>query len=180
MTQQTPPPLPARQSLDPTNGFRAALGEFTTSIRELGVVQAALTGRFDALAYQLRKQLIGQLLAAVVFVLVSSLLLGHACSQASRLSDVTSQLDESTRMLESLRTESSATQKKVDDVKEVVDTQPKVEVVAVDGGAGRPPKAAVVLRPKTPPKPAGSAAPGPAIEVPLDLPKAKITDGGAP
>jgi len=179
-----PEPNPRESSPDLTTpARRAELDGLIVAIKAL-VEQVKLGNGLAAEASaRLRRHAVVQGIAVGVFVVAFGLLLSHACVQAGRLSDVTAQLDETTRLLEQVRAQGAATQQKVEDVKEDVAVAaaaaPVVEIRQADAGAGRKPgkpTAVVIVRPST-----KTDAGAPAITLPIELPSGSVVeDAGAP
>lgn len=178
MTQPSnpgPPTLPATREQRLLEAFEALV----EPVKKSNELAAAVAARDDArteldalTAKRLGRQVVAQAIAAGLFVVAFAALLGAAQCQAGRLSDVTTKLEETTRLLESLRSDQDLTSRKVDavksDVQAVANEQPIV--VLQDAGAGKPAKPTIVVRQPKPKPP-----PTPSIAVPLG-----IEDAGAP
>lgn len=188
MTDPREPSRPDIPDQETTRVTRADLGAF---IGAVGVLveevkkgnALAVTGAAVAHdnAKRITKQVRGQLFAGVLFVALACGMFAYGCDMADRLGAVTAKLDETARLLDSLRSESDKTQKQVEGVKAqvqaVADEQPSV--VLVDAGAGKPARPSIVVKPKAPPAPTPGPK-APPVAVPLDLPKATIPDSGLP
>ncbi len=126
---------------------------------------------------------LGQLFFGGALVVAFGALFAHSCYVAGKTNDNSQAIDRATQLLEKLSAE-SATKQQVQDVKQqvqqVADEAPKVEIRPADAGVGKvgKPQAVVVVRPSRPlPKDAGA----PGVAIPIQLPPGSVVeDAGAP
>lgn len=162
-----------------------ALRNFVEAVDRLSVAVDKIAPRMDRVDSRLQRLILALGIAASVFVAIAIAAFVALNSLSGRMAEVTRQLDEAARSLQTVREEQAQTQQKVESVETKVDAvkeeQPTVELRAPDGGVGRP-TAVVIVRPKTPAtaKPSGDAGAPPAIAIPVKLPEgSRVEDAGA-